>query len=143
MKWKMRRLLIQGLEGSSEAFFQLGMLLTQGRGCRRDRRLGGLFLEKAAAMGHEDAYFCYHQFFSQEEKIVDDESYQEMLREYRKAGTRKERRQLEKYLRLGTREQRGRQTAGWNEAGKEKKQIWPVRKRKSRQRRKSDGEEVR
>ena len=57
MKRKMRRLLIQTLEGSSEACFQLGMLLLLGKGCIRDRRMGRLFLEKAMDMVSEQAYF--------------------------------------------------------------------------------------
>ena len=121
MKRKMRRLLIQTLEGSSEACFQLGMLLLLGKGCRRARRLGRLFLEKAMDRGSEKAYFCYHHFFSRKEKVIDDDSYEEMRRAYRQAESLEERRMLARYLRLGSKERRRKRTGKhctWKRGGR-------------------------
>lgn len=59
-------------------------------------------------MGSERTYLIYHRLFSRGKKLIDDPSYEEMVREYREitgAQDVKRKKILEGYLRLGTKQQ--------------------------------------
>ena len=72
----------------------------QGEFCRRDRGLAKLCLQKAAEMGDEEGFFLYHKAFSKGDQVIDDQSFAEMCRDYRKTGDLREKKRLEKYIGL-------------------------------------------
>lgn len=98
MEKRVRNLWVKALRGSSAAYRKLGVLFLQGKVCKRDKTLAKLCLEKAAEMGDETGYFLYHRIFSKRKKVIDDLSYEDMLRDYRETKDWKEKRRLRKYL---------------------------------------------
>lgn len=106
MKQNEKKLWIKALEGSKKAYRKLGLLYLQADSSRKDRRLGKLCLEHAMEMGDKSGFLIYHRLFSKRKEVIDDRSYQEMWREYRKTGNGKEKKGMEGYLRLGTERQK-------------------------------------
>ncbi|MDO4328914.1 MAG: SEL1-like repeat protein [Lachnospiraceae bacterium] len=106
MNRRIRKLWIKGLSGSADAYCRLGILFLNGLGCRRDRKLAGLCLRQAAELGSEEGYLLYHKFFSKGKRIIDNDSYVEIYREYERETDEKKRRKLRKYLNLGTKWQK-------------------------------------
>lgn len=102
MEKKIRNLWIKALRGSSAAYRKLGVMFLQGKGCKRDKALAKLCLDKAAEMGDERGYFLYHRVFSKGKKVIDELSYEEMRRDYRKTKDWEEKRRLKAYLETGT-----------------------------------------
>lgn len=98
MDKRIRNLWVRALRGSSAAYRKLGVIFLQGKLCRRDRILARLCLEKAAEMGDEQGYFLYHKTFSKRDKVIDEQSYAEMCRDYRKTRKRGDKRRLRQYL---------------------------------------------
>lgn len=98
MDQRIRNLWVRALCGSSAAYRKLGMIFLTGKLCRRDRLLARLCLEKAVEMGDEEGYFLYHKAFSKGDKVIDDQSFAEMCRDYRETGNLREKKRLEKYI---------------------------------------------
>lgn len=106
MNQKERLFWIKALKGSGKAYRKLGVLyLRAGRG-RMDQKLGKLCLEHGIELGDEAAYLIYHRLFSRGKQVIDDRSYAEMWREYRKTGGARKKKRLEAYLKLGTERQK-------------------------------------
>lgn len=106
MDKRMQNLWIRALEGSAGAYRKLGICFLRGRRCRKNKRLAGACLRKAAELGDEAGYLLYHRLFSKNKKIIDDRSYAEMCREYRNTDNQKEKKRLARYLSLGTKRQK-------------------------------------
>lgn len=98
MDKRIRNLLVRALKGSKTAYRKLGIVFLQGAICKRDRALARLCLDKAIELGDEESYFLYHREFSKKKQVIDDRSFEEMRRDYRKAVGRKEKKRLEGYL---------------------------------------------
>lgn len=98
---KIRKLLAKAISGDSRACLELGILFWNGREIGRDRNLARVCLKRSMELGNEKGYFIYHRLFSKGKKIIDDASYQDMLREYTNCRDKREKSKLLKYLRLG------------------------------------------
>lgn len=106
MNQKERLFWIKALKGSGKAYRKLGVLYLKAGRDRMDQKLGKLCLEHGIELGDEAAYLIYHRLFSRGKQVIDDRSYEEMWREYRKTGETKEKKRLEAYLKLGTERQK-------------------------------------
>lgn len=100
MNRRIRNLWVQALKGSGAAYRKLGILFLKGKVCKRDRKLAKLCLNKAAEMEDEQGYLLYHKVFSKKKKVIDEQSYREMYRDYLAAESRKEKKRLRKYLEM-------------------------------------------
>lgn len=100
MEERIRDLWILALEGSDEAYLELGVIFW--KGAARDKELARLCLDKSAEMGNEEAFCLYHCLFSKGKKVIDDNSYQDLCREFEITEDPAKRKVLEQYLRLGT-----------------------------------------
>lgn len=100
MKKKIRNLWIKALKGNAVAYRKLAILFLQGKECKKDMALAKLCLDKAAELGDEAGYLIYHRMFSRGKKVIDDLSYRDMRRDYRKTKDWREKRRLGRYLRL-------------------------------------------
>lgn len=98
LKRKIRNLWVKALKGSGKAYRELGILFIRGKACRKDRTLARLCLDKAAEMGDEQGYLLYHKLFSGKKKVIDDLSYEDMMRDLQNARSRREKKWLERYL---------------------------------------------
>lgn len=98
LKRKIRNLWVKALKGSGKAYRELGILFIRGKACRKDRILARLCLDKAAEMGDEQGYLLYHKLFSGKKKVIDDLSYEDMMRDLQNARSRREKKWLERYL---------------------------------------------
>lgn len=107
---KLTVLWIRALKGSRAAYRELGKLYMKGR--KQEQVLAKLCLEKSMDMGDEESLFIYHAYFARGRKVIDDQSYREMLADYRAASDAAQRRRLKRYLRMGTRRQRRYLRAG-------------------------------
>lgn len=106
MKKRIKNLWIEALKGDEHALAELGFALWNGKGCRKNRALARVCLERSAAMGNRSAFFLYHRLFSRGRKVIDDQSYRDIFKEYLEAPGTRSKRELMNYLRLGTREQK-------------------------------------
>lgn len=106
MDKRMRNLWTRALDGSAGAYRKLGICFLQGRRCRKDKKLAGACLRKAAELGDEAAYLLYHRLFSKNKKIIDDRSYAQMRKEYQNTDNQEKKRMLARYLSLGTKRQK-------------------------------------
>lgn len=97
---KIRNLWVKALRDSGTAYRKLGIVFLEGKICKKDRLLAKLCLDKAAELGDEQGYLLYHREFSKRKKVIDDRSYEEMRRDYRKAKGWKERKRLKRYLEI-------------------------------------------
>ena len=92
--------------GDMDVLAIMGVMLYKRGG--KNKRFGKDCIKRAMDMGSERAYLVYHRLFSRGEKLIDDPSYEEMMREYIEIyGAQDVRRKkiLEGYLRLGTKQQ--------------------------------------
>lgn len=105
-KRKRRQLWRKAVLGDMDALAMVGAMLYRGGG--KNKRFGKACIKRAMDMGSERAYLIYHRLFSRGKKLIDDPSYEEMVREYREitgAQDVKRTKILEGYLRLGTKQQ--------------------------------------
>lgn len=102
MKKKIMKLLKKALCGECKAYRKLGCRFLEGRGCRKDRQLARLFLEKSMELGETKGFLIYHSNFSEGKEVIDDKSYEVMYREYTGIRDKKRKTELEQYLVLGT-----------------------------------------
>ncbi len=107
MKRNVRRWWILALEKEeARAYRNLGICYLTGNCVQRDKRVGKACLRKAMEMGDERSFFLYNKWFERGKKVIDDRSYEEMVRDWRRCEDARERRRLERYLQLGTRKQK-------------------------------------
>ncbi|MCD8348662.1 MAG: hypothetical protein LUD16_12115 [Lachnospiraceae bacterium] len=85
-----------------------------------DIRMAHACLKKAMELGSEDGFLLYHRLFSRGKKVIEDDSYAQMVREYRicqaadrSAGAEQRdhgaygyKERLKRYLALGTKAQK-------------------------------------
>lgn len=102
MKKNIKNLWKKALQGDSDAYRKLGILFLSGKRCGRDWELAGLCLEKSMEMGNQESYFLYHKVFSGGKQVIDDRSYRDIYRAYRKEEDPLKKKELADYLCLGT-----------------------------------------
>lgn len=106
MKNKVKKLLRKALCGECEAYRKLGYCFLEGRGCRKDKQLAKLCLEKSMELGSQKGFLVYHSIFSRGKEVIDDNSYETIYREYIQSRNIKRKTELEWYLKLGTERQK-------------------------------------
>lgn len=106
MDKKIRKLMKKAFCGNGVAYRKLGIYFFKGKKCKKDKKLAKLFLERSVELEDEKGYFVYCKLFLKGEKVIDDDSYKAMRKEYESIDDTKRKKQLRKYLKLGTKQQK-------------------------------------
>ena len=106
MRNTMQDLWAAALEGNKNAYRKLGIRFWKGSLCRKNEHLAALCFEKAAELGDEKGYYLYGRLCAKKKKMIDDNSYRDMSRDYLASKDRKERKRLLLFLSLGTKVQK-------------------------------------
>lgn len=101
----------EALWGKTEAYRKLGVYylrrsgrrITMRKKKRRiNRKLAYLCLDYAAQMGDAEAFYLLNHYFNKGKKVIDDEVYRQMAREYMQTHDPELKKHLQYYLKLGT-----------------------------------------
>ncbi|MDO5345397.1 MAG: hypothetical protein Q4E91_06595 [Lachnospiraceae bacterium] len=104
----------EALQGKTEAYRKLGIYYLRRSGGRTivqkrkrsvNRKLAYLCLKAAAGKGDVRAFYLLNHHFNRGKKVIDDESYRQIARDYMKIRDPEKKKYLQYYLKLGTKQQ--------------------------------------